>query len=109
MSEPHLRGRPIQEDEMRIVSSVLVDDCVTVGRTWRYRFDGPVTREVILQFGTLGRLELYAEFPHPFYRISNPQGLRVKGTEGEQSCLVAFPAKNPDVLRESFEKLAEAA
>ncbi len=94
---------------MQIVSSSIVEDCTTAGRTWRYRFDSPVTRGAILSFARLGELELYSEFPHPFYRVTSPQGFRLKGTEGEHSCLVAFPTCETETWRESFEQLALAA
>ena len=89
---------------MRVVSVRKVEDCFDGSSVFTYHFAGALTVEEIRGLETVGRLELFEDFPRPFFRLLTPEGLQVKGVAGETSCRVIFPRQDMERLRRRFEE-----
>lgn len=82
-----------------------VEDCFDGSSVFRYWFDQPWTPETINRLEALGKLDYFADFPRPFFRLSATSGLQVKGVEGEDSCQVVLPREGREPAREELARL----
>ncbi|MGQ9581857.1 MAG: hypothetical protein ACUVT8_13105, partial [Armatimonadota bacterium] len=83
---------------MKIVEVSRVDDCLESGLAMRYSFDSVLKEEDLKRLREFGNLDYYPDFPRPFFRVRNKNGLTIKGVIDENSCLVIFPPKRIDEL-----------
>lgn len=90
---------------MRIASVEKIEDCFDGSSVYGYAFDAPWDRAAIQRLGELGELDYFPEFPRPFFRLRGPNGLQVKGVEGETTCRAILPRKGKEEAKERFENL----
>jgi hypothetical protein len=70
-----------------------IEDCLDGSSIYSYTLSAAWTRAAIRALGELGRLEYFADFPRPFFRVIGAEGLVIKGVEGETSCRVVYPVQ----------------
>jgi len=85
-----------------------LEDCFDGSIILGYQFDEAWTREWIFRLRSLGDLDYFSDFPRPFFRLRGPDGLQVKGVEGEDNCRAIFPKQGKETLRQAFEGLFAA-
>ena len=90
---------------MKIVHAKKLEDCFDGSGVYGYAFDAPWTREFIARLEELGKLEYFAGFPKPLFRLIGSEGFQIKGVEGETTCRAIFPRRDRDAIRERFERL----
>jgi hypothetical protein len=90
---------------VRIVSVEKLEDCLDGGSVHRYRFETPWTRESILALNSLGKVEYFADFPRPLFRLRTAQGMSIQGICGEDLCRVIFPREKSAEIRLAWEAL----
>lgn len=93
---------------MIIVTGKLVEDCFDDSAIYGYEFETSWTCEAIQGLRDFGKLEYFADFPRPFFRVIGSSGLQIKGVEGETTCRVIYPRENKEVLRRQFESCFQA-
>ncbi len=76
---------------MKLVRKELVENCLPSAPEYRYLFSESWTAEAIGELRRLGRLDYYADFPRPFFRLRTPEGAQLRGVQGEPTCRVVFP------------------
>jgi hypothetical protein len=92
------------QTEMRITSVEKLDDCFDGSRVYSYHFDQPWTRLAILQLASLGKLDYFADFPRPFFRLRRAGGLLLKGVEGLPHCRVVVPPNQQEQFKQDLEE-----
>jgi len=81
-----------------------VRDCIDGNIIYDYSLDEPITEIFIRAMGQrLGRLEYFADFPRPFFRIQAKGWLELKGVQGETTVEVIFPSQNTQKRKVAFE------
>jgi hypothetical protein len=93
---------------MKITGIQRLEDCLDGSRVYSYQFDQPWTRESILQLSALGKLDYFADFPRPFFRIRASGGLQIKGVEGLDYCRVVLPRSQRDDFPQALDDLLAA-
>ena len=89
---------------MKIASVQQVDNCLDGVNILEYGFNDAWDRENIGLLSTFGRLEYFADFPRPMFRLTAP-GIQVKGVQGEKYCRVIYSRELGGPAREKFEKV----
>lgn len=89
---------------MKISSVERLEDCFDGSSVYCYHFDRPSTRADIEQLAALGKLEYFADFPRPFYRLCGAGGWQLKGVEGMAHCRVVVPRHREEGFRQELEK-----
>ncbi|MBN2083176.1 hypothetical protein JW859_13340 [bacterium] len=89
---------------MKIIDIKKVEDCFDGSSVFSYWFDSQWTEAAIGGLSALGRLEYFADFPRPLFRLTTPEGLHVKGVKGEDNCRVIYPQSNRAEIRQAFER-----
>ncbi|HUI80430.1 MAG TPA: hypothetical protein VLY24_21040 [Bryobacteraceae bacterium] len=90
---------------MRLISVEHLEDCFDGSAVFRYQTDEPWTTERICALRQIGTLDYFPDFPRPFYRARTPQGLEIKGLQGERVCRVVLPKAGRELLRQRWEEL----
>ena len=89
---------------MKIIGVEKLEDCFDGTSAYAYHFDQPWTRQAIQRLATFGKLDYFADFPRPFYRVRGAGGLQMKGVEGLQHCRVVLPADRHERFRLELEE-----
>ena len=89
---------------MQILEGRKVEDCFDGSSVYRYRFDEGWTSSTIQMLAPLGRLDYYPDFPRPLFRLVTPEGIQIKGVEGDPACRVIYPRQLGDALKVEFER-----
>lgn len=92
---------------MKIVDVKRIEDCFDGSRVQRYFFDAPWDSAAIRRLAALGRLEYFADFPRPLFRVTLPGGAEIKGVEGESDCQVVYPQENREQIQARVEAVLE--
>lgn len=92
-----------------IFDKAKVEDCFNGSKIYDIKIEHPITINLILTLGTLGRLEYFKEFPRPFFRIHSPEeGFQIKGVEGEYSFRIILSSAGKErgikILEETLER-----
>ena len=82
-----------------------IEDCFDGSKSYRYEFSGVWDRETIFKLERLGKLEYFADFPRPFFRVHLSNGGQIWGVEGESSCRALFSKGADDPAKCAFEEL----
>ena len=90
---------------MQITGVEKLEDCFDGSSVYCYHFDRPTTRPDILLLCALGRLEYFADFPRPFYRLVAAAGPQLKGVEGMAHCRVVVPRDGEERFRQELQAL----
>lgn len=90
---------------MRMVRCDRVEDCFDGSSVWVCGFDQPWTEPGVRGLAALGRVEYFADFPRPFFRVLGEDGLQIKGVAGETTCRVVLPGGPPREARGRVERL----
>lgn len=88
---------------MRIVKCTKVEDCFNGSSVYSYEFDESWNLSLIRLLEALGKLQYYADFPRPLFRITSPGGLFIKGVDGDTACRVIYPREGGEEARNRFE------
>lgn len=94
---------------MKITSIEKLEDCFGGVGVYAFHFDQPWTRTAIQQVAGLGKLEYFADFPLPFFRLSVADGLQVKGVEGLPHCRIIVPHDQHVRFGQELERILAAA
>lgn len=86
-----------------IAKIVKLEDCFDGSSIFQYWFERVLESDSIHLLGSLGQLEYFPHFPRPFFRITTPQGLQVKGVEGQDHIRAIFPRENKEQIKSDFE------
>jgi len=89
---------------MRIVEAQHLEDCFNGSAVFRYRTGQPWTPECIRLLERMGSLDYFTDFPRPYFRVRTPQGMEIKGIEGECACRVVFPKAGRELLCRQWEE-----
>ncbi len=95
---------------MKVLASKTVEDCLNGVVRKEFRFNEPVTEEVIRLMGRLGNLDYYAHFPKPFYKITRKGQFIIKGVQGNDTCQVVFINYDEEIntdLHDRFNSLTD--
>jgi len=90
---------------MRVVESRKLEDCFDGSSVHWYRFDCPWTQAGILELKSLGKIEYFADFPRPFFRLRTDRGMFVQGICGEHTCRVILPREGNHEVRRDWESV----
>jgi len=90
---------------LRITDVRTVEDCIDGSSTYSYEFDSEWTSDEIGRLSSLGRLQYFADFPRPFFRVLCSGGGQLKGVEGERTCLAIFLSYRKKEDKTGFESL----
>lgn len=88
---------------MSITDIEIVEDCFDGGGVFRYRMSKGWTSESIHRLSEMGKLEYFGSFPRPFFRLIGQGGYQVRGVEGEDTCVVVYPSKDKETIKQCFE------
>lgn len=92
---------------MRVHTREVLEDCVDGSLAVRYGMDEAWTRDGIVALAGLGRLEYFAHFPRPMFRLRTGLGLEVKAVEGEDTCRLTLPRNgSAEAERQFADRLA---
>ncbi|HNX97237.1 MAG TPA: hypothetical protein PKK12_06115 [Candidatus Aminicenantes bacterium] len=80
---------------MVLVDVRRLDDCLDGARVYSCRFAEPVTERQVRELAAGEKLEYFADFPRPFFRIFCAAGEQVKGVVGDDDLVVVMPAGGP--------------
>ena len=87
---------------MRIVKVEQLEDCFDNTAEFAYHMSEPWSGPTIRALEELGKLEYFAHFPRPFFRVRTPGGVQIKGVEGETRCRAIYPERNRQQLIEDL-------
>ncbi|MBN2723098.1 MAG: hypothetical protein JXR95_03395 [Deltaproteobacteria bacterium] len=90
---------------MRILISKPKKDCLDKELIWDYVFDSITDSRFLEKLSLSGVLELFTDFPRPFFRFSDSSGMQIKGILGTTSCTVFFSKTNKPEQKDFFEQL----
>jgi hypothetical protein len=79
---------------MRVIDRRKVEDCLDGGAVFEYEISEPWTAESVRVLEPLGKLEYFAGFPRPLFRLRTQDGVLVTGVTGDTVCRVVLPAAN---------------
>lgn len=86
-----------------IISRVIViQDCFEDSFIRELVFDGVITLETMLCLSELGRLDYYADFPRPFFRVTKDKEYYFRGVIGGSSVKVVFDRPLSNEETDSF-------
>ena len=88
---------------MRILKVAKVEDCFDGSAVYRYEFESAWTRKAILRLREFGEVQYFPDFPKPYFRVHQPEGVILQGLEGDSCCRVALPRHQRDELRRNWE------
>jgi hypothetical protein len=88
---------------MELVEIRRLDDCLDGAHQFSYRFDRPVTENLVRALAAGGRLDYFADFLRPFFKIYFVSGEQAKGVAGDDDLLVFFPSGAGADRRAGFE------
>ncbi|RJP26471.1 MAG: hypothetical protein C4527_15015 [Candidatus Omnitrophota bacterium] len=89
---------------MKITEIKKIEDCFDGSTVYGYTFDAVWTQDRIQQFRTLGNLDYFPDFPRPFFRVCQKNGVQIKGIQGDNNCRVIYPQKQKEVRKKEFEE-----
>jgi hypothetical protein len=84
---------------MRVTEVVRIEGCVGGPSIFELRLNEEMDRDFIHRLGSLGRLEYFADFSRPFFRVTRPKQFILRGVQGS-TCI------NSIILRDTDANLA---
>lgn len=78
---------------MRVLSVKHIEDCFDGSFIKELLLDEPISRDLILYLGRVGKLQYFPDFPRPFFKI-DATGMTCKGIEGNNTIRVVVYEKN---------------
>jgi len=88
---------------MTILNRCKLEDCFDGSAVYSYEFADPWDEPRIQALAWLGKLDYYADFPRPLFRVASADGLFIKGLAGTTQCRVIFPRTNRAETMRHFE------
>lgn len=85
---------------VRITETRIIETCLDGTETIEKIMDHPSDRQFIHHLAALGKLEYFADFPRPFFRITRNGSFILKGVEGTCSFQVFIIRNREDAERE---------
>lgn len=79
-----------------------LEDCLNGDRQYVVQLDAPWTRTEIMKLASMGKLDYFADFPRPFFRMRGAQGTEIKGVEGLSQCRVLVSSRCSEEFRKQF-------
>ena len=89
---------------MKILDRCKLEDCFDGSAVYQYEFADLWDAPRIRALARLGKLDYYADFPRPLFRVASPSGLFIKGLAGTNLCRVIFPGTNREEVVRHFEE-----
>jgi len=89
---------------MKILDRCKLEDCFDGSAVYQYEFADPWNITRIKALARLGKLDYYADFPRPLFRVASARGLFVKGLAGTKLCRVIFPRTDREETVQHFEQ-----
>jgi hypothetical protein len=88
---------------MTILRRTKLEDCFDGSAVYSYEFAASWNDPRIQALARLGKLDYYADFPRPLFRLASTDGLFIKGLVGTTHCRVIFPRTNREETMRHFE------
>ena len=88
---------------MRIVCRSKLEDCFDGSAVYSYEFADPWDEPRIRALARLGKLDYFADFPRPLFRVASDSGLFIKGLVGTNQCRVILPRVDREIVMRHFE------
>lgn len=88
---------------MQVISATKLEDCFDGGSVYRLGFAETWSEAGIMALAAAGKLDYYAEFPRPFFRLRGEDGFEIRGVEGESQCRLILPRKDGEAVRRRLE------
>ncbi len=88
---------------MTIVSKKKIETCFDGSQMYQYSLSGQWTEKTIRALSGLGKLEYFADFPRPFFRVRRKSGFQLKGVFGEATCVAIFPPQEFQYIQNLLE------
>jgi hypothetical protein len=88
---------------VKILDRCKLEDCFDGSAVYQYEFADPWDVPRIQALARLGKLDYYADFPRPLFRVASASGLFIKGLAGTNHCRVIFPGTNREEVVRHFE------
>lgn len=82
-----------------------VDDCFDGTAVYLYRLESAIDEEFVRALGRVGRLELFSDFPRPFFRVIAEDGTQLKGVLGDQVFKAIYPRGGRETAMVNTEKV----
>jgi hypothetical protein len=88
---------------MKLIDVQKVEDCFDGGSRLEYRFAGEIAESFMRHLAANSRLDFYPDFPRPFFKIFQEDGLQIKGILGGSDIEVYFPRSQAAEIKKKFE------
>ena len=90
---------------MNILECHKVEDCFDGSAVFDYVLSDCWTESRIRRLEQMGKLEYFADFPRPLFRLRSNEGLFLNGLVGETTCRVILPERNRDSVKHKLESV----